>query len=173
MLLNKEYNESADLYSFGIVLWELLTQEEPFGDVEDIEEMIDRVCVQHERPSIPNDCPQVLANLIKESWDPSPEKRPTFQHILDESLLDKAVIEQLIPDPKGRTFWEKSFVGLESVSWAKFVKGFCSLWKLPMPTNRNVDFKCLQAVLAGICRSSFSLEIKKMARYLLKPLGRC
>lgn len=43
VLLNKEYDESADLYSFGIVLWELLTQEDPFPNIQSLPEMLDQV----------------------------------------------------------------------------------------------------------------------------------
>ncbi len=43
VLLNKEYDESADLYSFGIVLWELLTGEDPFPNIDTYSVMLDQV----------------------------------------------------------------------------------------------------------------------------------
>ncbi len=43
VLLNKEYDESADLYSFGIVLWELLTGEDPFRNIDTYSVMLDQV----------------------------------------------------------------------------------------------------------------------------------
>ena len=56
-------------------LGELLTQEEPFPDIETFEDMIERgcniknyfnqaVCMQHERPPIPEDAPPTFKKLI-------------------------------------------------------------------------------------------------------------
>eukprot|EP00027_Filamoeba_sp_ATCC50430_P018551 CAMPEP_0168567218 /NCGR_PEP_ID=MMETSP0413-20121227/14878_1 /TAXON_ID=136452 /ORGANISM="Filamoeba nolandi, Strain NC-AS-23-1" /LENGTH=511 /DNA_ID=CAMNT_0008599375 /DNA_START=169 /DNA_END=1704 /DNA_ORIENTATION=+ len=141
VLLNKEYNESADVYSFGIVLWELLTQEEPFPDIETFEDMIERVCMQHERPPIPEDAPPTLKKLIAKCWSPYPEERPTFEQIIP--LFDIIVIEYLIHDEHGKKLWEKHFLGQESVPWAKFVKGFCTFWNVPYDP-KSTKFLCLK-----------------------------
>ena len=60
VLQNKEYDESADVYSFGIVLWELFTQREPFEDIETFSAMIDSVVAEQKRPEIPKECPKKL-----------------------------------------------------------------------------------------------------------------
>lgn len=72
VLLNKEYDEKCDLYSFAIVLWvtppsiylswlisskELLTQQEPFPDIESFDVMLEEVCILNHRPPIPEDTP--------------------------------------------------------------------------------------------------------------------
>lgn len=61
VLQNKPYDESADVYSFGIVLWELYTREEPFKDLQSFATMVDSVVGQVKRPPIPDDCPKKLA----------------------------------------------------------------------------------------------------------------
>ena len=60
VLQNKEYDESADVYSFGIVLWELYTQKNPFEKIETFSAMIDSVVEEQQRPEIPKDCPRKL-----------------------------------------------------------------------------------------------------------------
>jgi serine/threonine protein kinase len=43
MLLGKPFDEKADVYSFGIILWQLLTREEPFAEFTELEPFI-KVC---------------------------------------------------------------------------------------------------------------------------------
>jgi len=51
--LQQEYNKSIDIYAFGIILWELLTCEEPFPQYSDWESFYTAVCVRDERPIVP------------------------------------------------------------------------------------------------------------------------
>lgn len=43
MLTNQAYDESADLYSFGIVLWELMTHKDPYPEINTFGEMLEKV----------------------------------------------------------------------------------------------------------------------------------
>ncbi len=43
VLAKQPYDEKADIYSFGIVVWELLTMETPYKDVKTIDELKERV----------------------------------------------------------------------------------------------------------------------------------
>jgi serine/threonine protein kinase len=37
VLANQRYTERADVYSYGIVLWELLTRQCPFGELSPVQ----------------------------------------------------------------------------------------------------------------------------------------
>ena len=77
----KHYNHKADVYSFGIMLWELVTFQKPF-DKMNREEYYQKVVHGGYRPEITKKFPNDLAKLIRDCWDIEPKERPTFQSVV-------------------------------------------------------------------------------------------
>lgn len=89
VLSNQPYSLEADIYSYGIVMWEVIAREVPYQNTNPMTIPI-RV-IKGERPNlgqIPSTCPEALKNLLRACWDPVPARRPNFHLILDvlESL---------------------------------------------------------------------------------------
>ncbi len=70
------YDEKCDCYSFGIVLWELLTREDPHHGMPSFQ-IVFAVGTQGIRPIIPSSCPLEFAHLIEELRDENPKMRVT------------------------------------------------------------------------------------------------
>lgn len=74
------YTEKADVYSYGILLWELLTGDIPFKQMKDVQVVL-AVLSTNARPMITVHQNYRIANLIRYCWDSDPNNRPDFEHI--------------------------------------------------------------------------------------------
>jgi serine/threonine protein kinase len=85
-VLNSEmYDESADVYSYGIILWEMLTRNAPFAGWQPMQVIL-RVVGGDARPIIPQNCPTNLAKVIRNCWQREAKLRPSFATIKDDFL---------------------------------------------------------------------------------------
>lgn len=88
---HKPYDEKADVFSFGIVLWEVLTCKVPYNDMTPLQAAVG-VVQKGLRPGIPPQCPPGLAEVMEACWDASPQHRPTFKALTPrlQALYDAA-----------------------------------------------------------------------------------
>jgi serine/threonine protein kinase len=76
VIRHESYSSNADVYSFAICLWQLITREVPFASMTPIQAAF-RVA-QGDRPPIPESTPSRLKEIIVACWDHDSHKRPSF-----------------------------------------------------------------------------------------------
>ncbi|CAK9173830.1 unnamed protein product [Ilex paraguariensis] len=76
-----KYTEKADVYSFGMLCFELLTGKVPFEDGHLQGDKMVRNIRAGERPLFPYPSPKYLANLTRKCWHTDPINRPSFSSI--------------------------------------------------------------------------------------------
>lgn len=148
----KTITTKADVYSYGVVLWQILTRLEPFLECEDSDEVYE-VVKKGQRPPLtmpplPAETTPALRQLVADCWQNSPRKRPSFDEIL--TRLEVMLIEYAIPDPHGAELWKSRFLGKDEVSWPKFVSTFAEDDRFGAATisPHSPPVRCLKNLLA-------------------------
>jgi len=88
VIRNEKYTEKADVYSFGVILWEMVAQNRYFME-ERFWASLEKEVLAGQRPDIPSTCFPEVAELISECWHQSYASRPSFSHVvikMDEIL---------------------------------------------------------------------------------------
>ncbi|RHZ82775.1 hypothetical protein Glove_103g272 [Diversispora epigaea] len=89
------YTKKSDIYSIGILMWEVITGETPFGDQEHDRDLAFAITEGY-RPWINENIPFEYATLIKQCWDADPDNRPDANIIFDKmTLLIKSLYEEM------------------------------------------------------------------------------
>ncbi|KAL8255951.1 hypothetical protein R6Q59_031018 [Mikania micrantha] len=83
VIRNEQADEKSDIYSFGVVLWELTTEKIPWGSLNSMQ-VIGAVGFMNQQLDIPKDVDPQWASLIESCCCSEPQFRPTFQEILDK-----------------------------------------------------------------------------------------
>eukprot|EP01098_Paradermamoeba_levis_P017041 TRINITY_DN9546_c0_g1_i1.p1 TRINITY_DN9546_c0_g1~~TRINITY_DN9546_c0_g1_i1.p1 ORF type:complete len:220 (-),score=64.21 TRINITY_DN9546_c0_g1_i1:35-622(-) len=88
ILLGESFTTKADVYSFGILCWEVLTLKKPYLDeiskFESYEDMVVAIAVDKYRMKIPLEIPAELREMIGCCWSTEPGERPSFEQIVGE-----------------------------------------------------------------------------------------
>uniref|UniRef100_H3D4W8 Mitogen-activated protein kinase kinase kinase 12 n=1 Tax=Tetraodon nigroviridis TaxID=99883 RepID=H3D4W8_TETNG len=81
VIRNEPVSEKVDIWSFGVVLWEMLTGEIPYKDV-DSSAIIWGVGNNSLQLPVPESCPDGFKILLRQCWNCKPRNRPSFRQIL-------------------------------------------------------------------------------------------
>ncbi|KAL1772687.1 serine serine/threonine-protein kinase TNNI3K [Sigmodon hispidus] len=84
------YTIKADVFSYALCLWELLTGEIPFAHLKPAAAAAD-MAYHHIRPPIGYSIPKPISSLLMRGWNACPEGRPEFSEVvrkLEECLCN-------------------------------------------------------------------------------------
>jgi serine/threonine protein kinase len=80
VMKRKPYNFKADVYSFTILLWEILNLSKPYQGM-DADAVREAVAIKQDRPLIPESWPDNIVKLFKRGWAKKIEHRPTMSEM--------------------------------------------------------------------------------------------
>ncbi|KUF90612.1 serine/threonine-protein kinase drkD [Phytophthora nicotianae] len=82
VLAAEKYTEKADVFSYGVVVWETVTRQCPYEGLTQIQAALG-VLNNNLRPTVPENCPPLFKKLMTQCWVSSPEQRPSFEAVLE------------------------------------------------------------------------------------------
>jgi serine/threonine protein kinase len=107
-----DFDYSSDVYSFAIILWEMLTGQEPYPDAEDYQSLYNMVVIEGVRPPLNESAaiPEEIKPLLEKCWHADLTLRPNFDKII--RALENVIIPIVISPLPGSTsvpFWTSAF----------------------------------------------------------------
>ncbi|CAH2065116.1 unnamed protein product [Thlaspi arvense] len=119
VLRRRPHGRKTDVYSFGLILWEMVAGAVPYEDMTPVQAAF---AVMHKniRPVIPKGCPEAMKDLIEQCWSLQSDKRPEFWQIVkvleqfEKSLRNEGRLSlmpnQICPElKKGPKYWIQIF----------------------------------------------------------------
>ncbi|KAJ4957448.1 hypothetical protein NE237_024559 [Protea cynaroides] len=81
VLRNEPANEKCDVFSFGVILWELATLRTPWNWMNPMQ-VVGAVGFQNRRLDIPEEVDPTVAQIISDCWQSDPNLRPSFAQLM-------------------------------------------------------------------------------------------
>ncbi|CAG8567571.1 6882_t:CDS:2 [Paraglomus brasilianum] len=110
VLQGEEYSKAADIFSFGIIMWEIATGKKAYGDRAHDTRLAVEIC-RGKRLDPPENVPECYIRLMNWCWDEDQDQRPdadVLHAVIGRDWLSKLKPEVKQPPPRRKVTFEKA-----------------------------------------------------------------
>lgn len=97
-IYNSKYTSKSDIYAFGMCLLEIMTNEIPYQECDNVAQIWRRVSEEKNPESLTSVKEPIINDLIMKCIDPDPAKRPTVDELLEETFFTNTEIDDTVID---------------------------------------------------------------------------
>ncbi|EXX74633.1 Ste20p [Rhizophagus irregularis DAOM 197198w] len=152
VLRGYQYTKASDIYSFGIIINEYISEEIPYNNIPHNHALTIKIC-KGLRPNIFKYTPKLLTDLITKCWDAKEDNRPTAKEIyqkLNDWCNKKYEDSFQIVEYNNEIRFKRSsenFNNIQIHPQAIYTSRFLNFKDLPEPVNSDV----IQSTLISEC----------------------
>ncbi|RIA80097.1 kinase-like domain-containing protein, partial [Glomus cerebriforme] len=98
----KEYTFASDIYSIGMLMWEISSGQPPFSNYENDYDLVFKI-INGMRPKVVKGTPLEYKNLMVQCWNADPLKRPDINTLYDIIIkLNKSILNESNDNKKSK-----------------------------------------------------------------------
>ena len=132
VLLEQELTEKSEVYSFGMIVYEIITNRIPFDNLPQTEFAV-RI-IECNRPMLNDSIPAIYRNLIERCWSQNPINRPSFAEIVYELQNNKEFIIDTVDSKEYKEYIRHIY---ETIDVEIIPKKITEVQKLKKKTKRK------------------------------------
>ncbi|RHZ78413.1 hypothetical protein Glove_165g3 [Diversispora epigaea] len=169
-------NKASDIYSLGVLFWELSSGRPPFYKIQDLG--ILNLVISGEREKPINETPVDYINIYSSAWEDDPNERPTIENIFDS--LENIKLENIYYDSNDNQYIQsEAYINQASINdfGRDFISNASSFTTSGEFTGNQIikynynDFKNLKNIGNGALGMIYSATLMNGERKVaLKPI---
>ncbi|EXX56761.1 Ste20p [Rhizophagus irregularis DAOM 197198w] len=154
VLRGYQYTKASDIYSFGIMMNEYISEETPYSNIPHDHALSIKIC-KGLRPNIFKYTPKLLADFINKCWDAKAENRPTAKELYQtlnklhdyeyEDSDTKSQVDEYDDKINLNRTSEKRSNNIQTHPQAIYTSRLLSFKNLPEPVNLDVTKTTLRS----------------------------
>ncbi|CAB4431324.1 unnamed protein product [Rhizophagus irregularis] len=147
VLREHQYTKASDIYSFGIMINEYISEEIPYNNIPHDDALAIKIC-KGLRPNIFKYTPKLLADLVTKCWDAKVENRPTAKELYQtlnkwvsygyDNIAIYSQINKYDDEIKLNRISEKKSKNIQTHLQAIYTSKLLNFKNLPEPVNSDI-----------------------------------